>query len=80
MPGHASNKITLGNVGEVFKYHAPNPSQIVSYQQIRKGALELASVILDYCPDCADRSAALRHLRECVMTANASIALSVIEE
>lgn len=80
MTGHASNKITLANVGEVFKYHAPNPSQIVSYQQIRDSARATARVILDHCPDCADRSAALRNLRECVMNANASIALSGIEE
>jgi hypothetical protein len=38
--------------------------------------MELAMTILDNTPVCADQSAAIRHLRECVMTANGAIALN----
>jgi len=36
--------------------------------------LELALVILEHTPPSADQSAAIRKVREAVMTANASIA------
>ncbi len=57
-----------------FTYHAPTPKQQESYVAIREKALELGQVIIDNTPPSADQSAALRKLRECVMTANASIA------
>jgi len=36
--------------------------------------MEFARVIHENCPESPDRTAAIRHLREAVMTANASIA------
>jgi len=57
-----------------FTYHAPKPDQIDRYQRIRDEALKFASVIKSNTPPCADQTAALRKLRECVMTANAAIA------
>lgn len=61
---------------KVFTYQPPaTPETIQKYVAIRSKALELATLILDSTPRCADQSAALRKLRECVMTANASIAL-----
>lgn len=72
---HSSNKITKENVDSVFSYRPPKPGQPERYQAVRGKAGELAHVILDNVPDCADRSAALRLLREVVMTANAGIAL-----
>jgi hypothetical protein len=60
---------------EVFIYHAPSASQAQAYTDIRTYAKELACIIIASCPACADRTAALRKLRECVMTANAAIAL-----
>jgi len=57
-----------------FTYHTPSSDQIPRYDTIRRTARILARVILDNCPPSADRSAAIRQLRECVMTANASIA------
>jgi hypothetical protein len=35
----------------------------------------LAEAILENTPQCADQQAALRHVREAVMTANAAVAL-----
>lgn len=57
-----------------FSYHAPSGDQPDRYAKIRDKAKELAFVILECTPMCADQSAAIRKLREVVMTANASIA------
>lgn len=57
-----------------FSYHAPTEKQIGAYQVIRNTARSLALVILDNTPPSADQTAAIRKLRECVMTANAAIA------
>lgn len=63
------------NVDDVFTHHAPGPGDPERYQAIRDGAKALAVTIIDNTPQCADQQAALRHLREAVMTANAAIAL-----
>jgi hypothetical protein len=58
-----------------FTYHdSGDPEVIKKYLAIRDKALELAEVIVDNTPASADQTAAIRHLRECVMTANAAIA------
>jgi hypothetical protein len=63
------------NVDDVFTYHAPGPGDPERYQAIRDSAKATALVILENTPQCADQQAALRLLREAVMTANAAIAL-----
>lgn len=62
-------------IEEWFTYHSPVADQPERYKAIRHKAKELAFVILDCTPPGADQTAAMRKLRECVMTANASIAL-----
>lgn len=57
-----------------FTYHPPTEVQVGQYLAVRESAKELARVIVANCPSSADRSTAIRKLRECVMTANASIA------
>lgn len=57
-----------------FTYHKPTETDQVKYVAIRDAALEFARVIVMNTPSCADQTAAIRHLRECVMTANAAIA------
>lgn len=57
-----------------FSYHAPTPEQLASYDVIRKTAKVFAKLINTECPESADKTAAIRKLRECVMTANAAIA------
>lgn len=61
-------------IDSLFTYHSPTPEQQASYQRIREAAKDLAHVIHDSCPSGPDRTAALRKVREAVMTANASIA------
>lgn len=58
-----------------FTYHAPHGNQQQRYLMIRTAAKGLAYVIKQCTKPSADQTAAFRKLRECVMTANASIAL-----
>lgn len=62
-------------LADIFSYHTPNDEQIGHYKAIREKARELATVIVAHTPESADQTAALRKLREVVMTANSSIAL-----
>ena len=60
---------------EVFTYHSPEPDQIPKYERLHGAAKHFAETILNNTPACADQSAAIRLVREAVMTANAAIAL-----
>jgi hypothetical protein len=66
---------TRDEIEQWFMYHPPKGDQPARYVEIRDAAKVLALVIEKCCPPSADRTAAIRKLRECVMTANASIAL-----
>lgn len=70
----------MGQVNEttlekVFTYHPATEAQLPKYHAVREAAKAFAGVLLDNCPECADRTVALRLVREAAMTANASIAL-----
>lgn len=67
--------VTKDNVTDVFTYHSPTEDQLPKYKMIRSKAHELAVVILENTPPCADQQAALRLLREAVYTANGAVAL-----
>lgn len=60
----------------IFTYHSPKNDQPQRYEKIREAAKNLAIVIDECCPDCADKSAAIRKIREASMTANAAIAIN----
>ena len=60
----------------IFTYHAPKGGQTERYEVIREAGKELARVIITTTPECADQSAAIRKIREAVMTANAAIAIN----
>jgi hypothetical protein len=51
---------------ELFKHHAPTEGQIPRYQAIRAAGFALARTIEENCPPSADRSAAIRKVREAV--------------
>ena len=61
---------------DIFTYHAPTGDQPAKYQAIRDEALKMAKVIVENTPPSADQTAAIRLLREAVMTANAAVALN----
>lgn len=63
------------DLDHVFKHHAPTEKQMTKYVTLRDAAKAFAQAIIDNTPASADQSAAIRHVREAVMTANASIAL-----
>ena len=62
-------------VEQLFTYHTPDPGMVERMQEIREIARLLAKAILRNCLPCSDRTAAIRSLRESVMTANAAIVL-----
>jgi len=57
-----------------FTYHSPTDEDIPKYKEVRDSGLRFARVVQKNCPDSADKSAAIRKIREAVMTANAAIA------
>jgi len=63
------------NLVEVFTYHPPTDDQPKRYQASRNAAMNLAEVILENAPKGADQQAAIRKVREAMMTANAAVAM-----
>ena len=71
MPG-----VNMGNIDKVFKYHPPeNQAQLDAYDAIRQKGKDLVATILQHTPVCGDQQAAIRKIREGIMTANAAVAL-----
>jgi hypothetical protein len=71
MPG-----VNAENLEDVFTYHPPeNDDQLKAYARLREEGRRLAEAILEETPVCGDQQAAIRKVREAVMTANAAIAL-----
>lgn len=67
--------ITQEQIDNWFTYHPPqNQKQIDSYLFIREAGKSFAEAILRNTPSSADQTAAIRNVREAVMTANAAIA------
>lgn len=60
----------------LFAYHSPNGETIPKYEAINVAAKAFARTVMEQCPKSADRSAAIRQIREARMTANAAIALN----
>lgn len=60
---------------EVVSYHAFDAEQLAASKKVRVATAAAIRAIVEACPNCADRSAAIRHFREGMMEANASIAL-----
>lgn len=58
----------------IFTYHAAVGNQTHLYRRLRETAREMAYAIHFACEPGPDRTTAMRKLRECVMTANQSIA------
>lgn len=67
--------ITKDNCHEILKYHAPNETDIEIITELRNTAESFIMILLLTCPDCADRTAAIRHMRETLMAANQAVIL-----
>lgn len=66
--------VSRADISKWFEYHPPTQQQLPKYQAIRDGAKDLAFTILSNTPPGPDQTAAIRLLRDTVMTANQSIA------
>lgn len=60
---------------ESFNYNKSLPKDYELYVEVGDALREAAIEIINHCPPCADRMAALRCLREARMWANAAINL-----
>lgn len=67
--------ITLENLTDMFTFHKPRCGDAAAYTRVRKAGRQFSEVILNNTRSSADQSAAIRKVREAVMTANAAIAL-----
>ncbi len=63
-------------LAELFKYHPPTAETLPKFAAINQAAKNFAEVVLQNCPGSADRSAAIRLIRDARMTANAAVALN----
>lgn len=63
-------------IDNIFTYHAPKGDQQERYIAIREEAWELACLINNNCPESREKSLAITKLQECVMFANAAIAIN----
>jgi hypothetical protein len=67
--------LSKDDLRDIFSYHPPEPGQPEKYDAIRRAALAYAETVIENTPPSADQTAAIRKLRESVMTANAAVAL-----
>ena len=67
--------ITSEQLDNWFSYHPPKtPSEVEAYERIRTAGKVMAATIVQLTPPGADQTAAVRKIREAVMTANAALA------
>jgi hypothetical protein len=59
----------------VFSHHAATPQKLADFEAVHVGARNFAEVILEHVPQCSDRLAVLRLLREAAMLACSAISL-----
>jgi hypothetical protein len=62
-----------------FSYHSPTLNQQTAYMTLRETAKRFAEMFDASVPDCADKTAAIRKLRETVMAMNLAIACNTPE-
>lgn len=71
----ARNCQSCVNLKSIFSYHVPELEQVAAMYEIREKAYALAHTVMIGSPAGPDRDAAIRKIREAVMTANAAIVL-----
>ena len=63
-----------------FTYHDGTPEQIEAFKQINTAAKIFAETINKHCPDSADKTHAIRVVRDARMWANAAVVCGVIPD
>lgn len=72
--------VTNDDLENWFTYHSPTNDQLWRYDRLRTAAKQFAAEILRSTPPGPDQTAAIRKVREAVMTANAAIACAVVDD
>lgn len=67
-------QVQKDQIEDWFTYHSPTPDQLPKYLAIRDAGKAFAETIVANAPAGANVSAAVRKVREAVMTANQAIA------
>lgn len=62
------------DIKDMFTYHPTKEGQNAAYAAINEAGLHLVEVIIRECPNCADRTTAIRAVRQARMWANSAIA------
>ena len=67
--------LTEADIENLFTYHPPADELTVqTYKELREAGKRHALTILRLTPSCPDQTAAIRKVREAVMTGNAAVA------
>lgn len=69
------DKISAVEVASILSQHSVDLERLRDMHAVRVAAARLIGAILKHCPAGSDRSCALRHAREAIFNANASIVL-----
>lgn len=72
--GNTLTPTELAELDNWFSYHAGTPELIEKYNHVRESSKALATYIMENVPRSADRTAALRSLRNTTMAINLAIA------
>lgn len=71
--------MTNEQIESTFTYHSPFGDQPLRYKALRDMAKIMAQLIQGSCPESREKALALTNLQQCVMWANASIAVNEVE-
>lgn len=63
----------IATITDMFEYHKPTDAQLIKFEKVRAALISAANVIIANVPPSADRSAAIRKLREVRMDCNSAI-------
>ena len=63
---------------DLVTYRPPRPEDVPKFGAVREACGSAIATILSECPPCADRTAAIRSVREGMMAATAAIVLQGI--
>ncbi len=66
--------MTMVELVNRFRYHAPKDDQLKRYEEIRAKAMSFALEVFRSCPEGREKSLAMTKIEEAVMWANAAIA------
>jgi len=64
----------IQELDNMFTYHPPTGKQPEVYEQLRAASKELATLIVQICPDSDERRKAVARVNEANFWANASVA------